>query len=164
MEAFPIIVIILVWALSAFQKVSKKAKEMNESARRSAASPQTDPSRSIRPAEMDLPGAPSSLPVNQPLSEGESEYSEFPEVRGYTRPAPRISPTPVPTAEAAWEGVMNAQPVDARPTPPRGKANDPAPVTISGLGIAFTADSMVKGVIFSEILTRRGNRRPNRRP
>ncbi len=100
---------------------------------------------------------------------GELRYARSGRPRRRSRSEKNAETGPGPLAQAAWESVMNAPPVDASRGQTRRRVSDyapdetPAPVTVPGLNLAFTADSMVSGVIFSEILTRRQNGRSYRR-
>lgn len=144
-----VILVIIGWAVSA---LSKAAKRQNAGRRPGQPGPEgpehpsqegarEESRRPIRPVEVDLPGQ-TTMPIHwegtvdqawpQTLAEGEGTLHRDP---------PLLKPRVVANA------VENPAKVE--------RLSDARPATIPGLDLAFDGDSLVKGVIYAEILSRR---------
>lgn len=150
---FLILVAVGLSALSTIIKTAKKQGTPPAGRGRQAPAPSREeapkmPERPIRPVEVDLPRAQPTLPSYIGGSLG-GNYDD-------------------PFGESASVMVSTLQPIAAHEySPTRSGARDTArqdeenPVIVPGLDLAFDGDTLVKGVIMSEILNRKHVRRPN---
>lgn len=152
---FLILVAVGLSALSTIIKAAKKQGMPPAGRGRQAPAPSREeaapkvPERPIRPVEVDLPKAQPTLPSYIGGSLGGNYDDPFGE-------------------SASVMMVSTLQPIAAHEySPTRSGARDTArqdeekPVIVPGLDLAFDGDTLVKGVIMSEILNRKHVRRPN---
>lgn len=151
---FLILVAVGLSALSTIIKTAKKQGTPPAGQGRQAPAPSREeaapkvPERPIRPVEVDLPRAQSTLPSYSGGSLGGNYDDMF--------------------GESASVMVSTLQPIAAHEYSPTisstrdtARQDEENPVTVPGLNLAFDGDALVKGVIMSEILNRKHVRRPN---
>ena len=153
-----IIIALIVWALSA--RGMKLARQGGGPARQGPRVPEAGgpagPGRVDKPAPR-APARPRGL-------------TTFPK-----EAAPRVRPTTPTHWEETGGGARGSAMAPRRttsvipPPSPRNAVEDPmrlisldaAPVSVPGLNLAFDADSLVRGVLYAEILARKGAGRRN---
>ncbi|MDL2317919.1 hypothetical protein LJC74_02330 [Eubacteriales bacterium OttesenSCG-928-A19] len=167
-----LVIVVLIWGIvSALRSAAKRRntaakppdapQDASESTRQSRHEP-------IRPADVDLPGQ-TTMPIHwEGTYAAERPYEGLSSYGVYSTPEDARAKESAPAAGAdrerelirLWENVDQLYaPERESPTPRSQRPDDPVPVTIPGLDLTFTGDSLVKGVIFSEILGRRPIRR-----
>lgn len=138
-----VLIALVVWAFSA---LSRSAKKTQQAAKRRQDRPlqadEAPPARPLRPRDVDLPGQQTTMPTRWESLED----MPLPEPAEYETYAPLYAgPEERPHERATREETKRREAKDATPKP----------VTIPGLDLRIDGDALVKGVIFSEILTRR---------
>lgn len=147
-------ILVIGWVISGIARSSKKrnkqaADQIPESAA-SSDSMQTAQrparrNRPMRPADVDLPGQ-ATMPIHW---DGEGRPLEH-------DPEPRYEPR---AARDEMRDLVEAWQLPERKPEQVPRPENPAVPTVPGLDLEWNGDALVKGVIFSEILARRPNRR-----
>lgn len=141
-----IVVALIFWVLSAVSKSAQKKKAAQSaqvpSAPRPKAKPPQDVAQPLRPIQVDLPGQ-RTMPSHWGTYSG--------------------TPDSMMAQEEAFARMLymdeKVRPMDQATQREEREAADRKEAVIPGLGLAFNAESLVQGVIFSEILTRPMDRR-----
>lgn len=151
MDGLSGIIILLFVAISVLTQAQKvKAKDAKrKSAKDRAPQPTVEPSPS-RPADAAFPPREAAMPTRRESEEGVSDWLSERELRTYMQAEETMAQALRPQADRI---------VQPRDYHPEAAPQDAAPVVIPGLNLKIDADALVKGVIFSEILTRRPQRR-----
>ena len=144
-----VLIMLLVGLASAFSRAvkGKQAKRAADEVGYDGLSDRPSQERPMRPADVDLPGQ-TTMPIHW---EGLDE-------------TPRTIPSPEPSLAVYYgEGPGTLRPSEIARADEDARwreRSEAVSVTIPGLDLDLNGDSLVKGVIFSEIL----NRKPVRRP
>lgn len=102
-----------------------------------------------RPAEVPLPPRQQTLPTRWESEEGTSDWLSGPEMTAY-----------IQAEEAMAQSMQRPERIiKDRDHVLDPRQQDAVPVIIPGLDLQFDADTLVKGVIYAEILTRKPQRR-----
>lgn len=146
MDGIAIIVMLAIWAAVGLAgRASRKAKQQ-EAAQRIPTMEEDARGNTVRPSDIDVPGQ-RTVPIHW---EGSTSQTS----------APRASFAQDNAMTHYYDDILRpSEQSDLEDRRKKEMREEKKVASVPGLDLQFTGDTLVKGIIFSEILDRRGSRR-----